>query len=89
MDAQEKLAEILAIDLPKIAEAVRQLGPNDALVAMRAIMQRVGLTINETKTRMCRIPGERFDFLGNTIGRCWSPATAPTFAGSATDAVPG
>ena len=32
-------------------------------------MTRLGLTVNETKTRLARLPEENFDFLGYTIGR--------------------
>ena len=30
---------------------------------------KLKLTVNETKTRQCRVPDESFDFLGYTIGR--------------------
>ncbi|MBF0110067.1 MAG: hypothetical protein HQL76_12925 [Magnetococcales bacterium] len=36
---------------------------------MRKMMGRLKLTVNEEKTRTCRIPEETFDFLGYTIGR--------------------
>jgi len=45
---------------------------DEAMLAMRAMMERLRLTVNETKTRICRLPGEEFDFLGYTFGRCWS-----------------
>jgi group II intron reverse transcriptase/maturase len=40
-----------------------------ALSAMRHLMQRLGLTVNEQKTRLVKLPEERFDFLGYTVGR--------------------
>ena len=40
-----------------------------ALAAMRQLMARLGLTVNEAKTRLARLPEESFDFLGYTIGR--------------------
>src|SRR4051812_46698419 len=40
-----------------------------ALAAMRQLMTRLGLTVNEAKTRLARLPEESFDFLGYTIGR--------------------
>ena len=40
-----------------------------ALADMRHLMRRLGLTVNEQKTRLVRLPEERFDFLGYTIGR--------------------
>jgi len=45
----------------------------EAMAAMREMMQRLKLTINEDKTHVCRLPQERFDFLGYTFGRCYSP----------------
>jgi RNA-directed DNA polymerase len=44
----------------------------EAMAAMRAMMAKLKLTINATKTRLCRGPDELFDFLGYTIGRCYS-----------------
>jgi len=42
---------------------------------MRSIMTKLKLTVNEEKTRLCRIPDEEFDFLGYTFGRLYSPKT--------------
>jgi len=42
---------------------------------MRRIMAKLKLTVNEDKTRTCRIPEETFDFLGYTFGRLYSPKT--------------
>jgi RNA-directed DNA polymerase len=42
---------------------------------MRRIMKRLKLTVNEEKTRLCRIPEETFDFLGYTFGRLYSART--------------
>jgi group II intron reverse transcriptase/maturase len=47
----------------------------EAMVAMRPMMEKLKLTINETKTGVCAIPEDRFDFLGYTIGRCYSSKT--------------
>ena len=33
------------------------------------------LTVNETKTHVCRLPAESFDFPGYTFGRMYSPRT--------------
>ena len=53
-----------------------------ATAAMRNMMQRLKLTVNEEKTRKCRLPDESFDFLGYTIGRCYSPKTGRAYYGT-------
>lgn len=53
-----------------------------ALTAMRAMMQKLKLTINESKTHVCRVPDESFDFLGYTIGRCYSTKTGRAYLGT-------
>jgi group II intron reverse transcriptase/maturase len=54
----------------------------EALAAMRGIMQKLKLTVNETKTRVCKLPEEKFDFLGYTFGRCYSPQTGRAYLGT-------
>ena len=49
-----------------------RVGADQALAAMRAIMSKLKLTVNENKTRVCYLPEEKFDFLGYTFGRCYS-----------------
>ena len=53
----------------------------EALAVTRSMMARLRLTINETKTRLCRGPDEPFNFLGYTIGRCYSPKTGASYIG--------
>jgi hypothetical protein len=45
-------------------------------------MRRLKLTVNETKTRVCQLPEEKFDFLGYTFGRCYSPQTGRAYLGT-------
>ena len=40
-----------------------------ALAAMRGLMERLGLTVNDRKTKIACLPEEPFDFLGFTVGR--------------------
>jgi group II intron reverse transcriptase/maturase len=47
-----------------------RVGAEQALVEMRKMMSKLKLTVNETKTRVCYLPEEKFDFLGYTFGRC-------------------
>jgi RNA-directed DNA polymerase len=53
-----------------------------ALQAMRQVMDRLRLTVNEEKTHVCRLPEQHFDFLGYTFGRCYSPQTGRAYFGS-------
>lgn len=55
---------------------------HEAMLAMRQMMERLKLTVNEHKTRLCRLPDESFDFLGYTIGRCYSPRTGRAYYGT-------
>jgi RNA-directed DNA polymerase len=52
-----------------------------ALSELRSMMARLKLTINETKTRLCRAPDEAFNFLGYTIGRRYSAKTGRPYVG--------
>ncbi len=56
-------------------------GPK-AAQAMRRIMERLKLTVNEEKTRTCHLPDEHFVFLGYEIGRCYSETTGRPFWGT-------
>lgn len=53
-----------------------------AAAAMRSMMTTLRLTVNEAKTRVRRVPAESFDFLGYTLGRCWSPKTGRAYIGT-------
>jgi RNA-directed DNA polymerase len=53
-----------------------------ALAVMSSMMSRLKLTLNEQKTCICRLPEETFDFLGYTIGRCYSPKTGKAYYGT-------
>ena len=57
-----------------------------AMMTMRDMMSKLKLTVNEQKTRICRLqPGvadKTFDFLGYTFGPCWSPKTGRTYYGT-------
>lgn len=48
---------------------------------MRAMMSKLRLTVNETKTRVCSLPDETFAFLGYTFGRNYSPRTGRSYIG--------
>ena len=54
---------------------------DEAMATMQGMMSKLKLTVNETKTRLCRLPEESFDFLGYTIGHCYSPRTGEAYIG--------
>ncbi len=56
----------------KAAEALRRL---------REIMGKLKLTVNEEKTRICKVPEGEFDFLGHTFGRMYSARTGKAYMG--------
>jgi group II intron reverse transcriptase/maturase len=47
----------------------------EALQRMRDIMGRLKLMVHDEKTWLCKVPDGRFDFLGYTFGRLYSPRT--------------
>jgi RNA-directed DNA polymerase len=47
----------------------------EALHRLREIMGKLKLTVNEEKTRICKVPDGEFDFLGYTFGRMYSART--------------
>jgi len=53
-----------------------------AMTVMRDMMARLKLAVNEVKTRRCQAWKESFDFLGYTIGKCYSPKTGRAYLGT-------
>jgi hypothetical protein len=54
----------------------------EAMERMRAMMTRLKLTVNETKTRACHLPEETFDFLGYSFGRIYDRRTGRPYVGA-------
>jgi len=48
-----------------------------AMIRMQTLMARLGLAVNETKTRIACFPEESFDFLGYTFGRFYNKDGQP------------
>ncbi|WP_027527848.1 reverse transcriptase domain-containing protein [Bradyrhizobium sp. Ec3.3] len=48
----------------------------EALRQLRVIMGKLKLTVNEEKTRICKVPEGEFDFLGYSFGRMYSARPA-------------
>jgi RNA-directed DNA polymerase len=53
----------------------------EALQRLREIMGKLKLTVNEEKTRICKVPEGEFDFLGHTFGRMYSARTGKAYLG--------
>ena len=53
----------------------------EALQRLREIMGKLKLTVNEEKTRICKVPEGEFDFLGYTFGRMYSAKTGQAVSG--------
>ena len=57
-------------------------GAGEALETTRRWMTSIGLTLNETKTRVCNARCEPFTFLGYTFGPMHSPRTGGCYNGA-------
>jgi RNA-directed DNA polymerase len=53
----------------------------EAMAEMRKMMSKLKLTVNESKTRLCRLPQGSFDFLGYTQGRNYDCRTGESYLG--------
>ena len=53
----------------------------EALQQLRELMGKLKLTVNEEKTRICKVPEDEFDFLGYTFGRMYSRTTGKAHLG--------
>ena len=55
---------------------------SEAMLAMRSMMERLKLTVNEEKTSVRQVPAQTVDFLGYTIGRSYSAKTGRSYIGT-------
>jgi hypothetical protein len=53
----------------------------EALSRLREIMGKLKLTVNEGKTRICKVPEGEFDFLGYSFGLMYSAKTGKAYLG--------
>jgi len=49
----------------------------EAMGIMRRLMDKLGLKVNERKTRLVKLPDETFDFLGYSVGQFYGRAGHP------------
>jgi hypothetical protein len=54
----------------------------EAMVWVRTIISKLKLQINESKTQIHRVPEENVEFLGYTLGRCYSTTTGKSYIGT-------
>src|SRR3954453_19760171 len=83
-EAPVRMREGLGVQLPRATRLVIccRGTADEAMAAMRGMMSRLRLTVNEAKPRLFRLPEESFDFLGYPIGRCHSPRTGRSSIGT-------
>jgi group II intron reverse transcriptase/maturase len=72
---EQKLGSRLVIYADDLVILCKRGKAEEALRWMRKIMGTLKLTVNEEKTRICKVPEGEFDFLGFTFGRRYSPVT--------------
>jgi group II intron reverse transcriptase/maturase len=76
-----RLGSCIVIYADDLVILCRRGKAEEALKWMRRIMNKLKLTVNEDKTRLCRILEGTFDFLGYTFGRLHSPKTGKAYLG--------
>ena len=54
----------------------------EAHEVLKDVMTRIGLTVNETKTKLREATSEHFDFLGYTFGPYWDRRTGKRYLGA-------
>jgi RNA-directed DNA polymerase len=66
---EERLGTCIVTYADDLVILCRRVSAEAALTRMRELMEKLKLTVNEDKTRICRVPEGSFDFLGYTFGR--------------------
>ena len=79
-----RIREGLGVQFPRVTRLVICCRGTacEAMRVMRSMISKQRLTVNETKTRLCRLPEESVNFLGYTIGLCHSPRTGRSYIGT-------
>jgi RNA-directed DNA polymerase len=77
-ESHVRFCESVGVKLPHATHLVilcRRGKAEEALRQLRVIMGKLKLTVNEEKTRICKVPEGEFDFLGYSFGRMYSART--------------
>jgi RNA-directed DNA polymerase len=82
MDLERKLGAHIVNYADDLVICCKGGHAEEALTAMRQLTSKLKLTVNEEKTRLCRLPEGTFDFLGYTFGRCYSTQTGKAYLGT-------
>jgi group II intron reverse transcriptase/maturase len=77
----ERLGSRIVIYADDLVILCRRGKGAEALQRLRELMGRLKLTVNEEKTRICKVPEGEFDFLGYTFGRMYSAKTGQAYLG--------
>ena len=72
---EERLGSRIVTYADDLVILCRKGNAEEALLHLRALMSKLKLTVNEEKTRICKVPEGEFDFLGYTFGRMYSART--------------
>jgi group II intron reverse transcriptase/maturase len=72
---EQKLGSRLVIYADDLVILCRRGKAEEALRHLHAIMGKLKLEVNAEKTRICKMPDGKFDFLGYTFGRAYSSKT--------------
>ena len=79
---EERLGSRIVTYADDLVILCRRGKAEEAQRRMREIMGKLKLTVNEEKTRICKVPEGEFDFLGNTFGRMYSRRTGQAYIGN-------
>ena len=77
----QKLKAVIVNYADDFVICTRRGRAEEAMRLMRGIMEKLRLTVNEEKTRICHLPSESFDFLGYTFGTQYHPGTGAAYVG--------
>ena len=78
---EERLGSHIVTYADDLVILCRRGRAEEALQHLREIMARLKLTVNEDKTRICKVPEGEFDFLGYTFGRMYKRTTGRAYLG--------